>query len=346
MGVFERYARLNPLIRFFIRRALFLFAAFVIFTVIIFSLPRVIPGNPLATLLAQLFEQGQANPELIRDVYRRLMEEFGVGKPWWEQFVDFITRTFRGDLGTSIAFYPRKVTDIVLAYIPWTLGLMIPATVVSWVLGNLLGALAAYKRKTLADNALLPTFLLLSQTPYYWLAMLLLFAFSVKLRIFPVGGAYSMGRMPSLTLPFIANFLWHYMLPFLSITLAAIGGWAIGMRVLMIYELGSDHISFSDTLGLPDRKVMMYAFKGSMLPQITGLALNFGLLLGGSLLTELVFSYPGTGYIVFRALTTHDYPMIQGVFMLLISTLIVANLIVDVIYAYVDPRVRTGYLGE
>jgi len=337
---------MSPIVRFILRRVGFLFLTFTVFMLIIFALPRAIPGNPLSTLLSQLFQQAQANPELIKAVYKRLMDEFGVGKPVHIQFIDFISRTLRGDLGTSIAFYPRKVGEIVAAYLPWSLGLLIPATLTSWIIGNSLGALAGYKRKSAVDNLMLPVFLTLSQTPYYWLAMILLYVFAVNLGVFPIGGAYSSGRIPSLTFEFIADVLSHYILPFLSIVLSAMGGWAIGMRVMVIYELGADYINYADSLGLPDRKLLRYVFKNSMLPQITGLALSFGTILGGSLITELVFNYPGTGYLLFRAISTLDYPLIQGVFILLISTLLLANLIVDFVYAYIDPRIRTGYLGE
>lgn len=337
---------MGPLTRFILRRAGFIALTFIVFMLIIFILPRAIPGNPLSTLLSQLFQQAQANPELIKAVYKRLMEEFGVGKPIHLQFVEFLSRTFRGDLGTSIAFYPRKVAELVFAYLPWTLGLLIPATLTSWIIGNFLGALAGCKRKTAVDNAMLPVFLTLSQTPYYWLAMILLYILAVNLGIFPIGGAYSSGRIPSFTVEFIADMLSHYVLPYLSIVLSAMGGWAIGMRVMVIYELGADYVNYADSLGLPDGKLLRYVFKNSMLPQITGLALNFGSILGGSLITELVFSYPGTGYLLFRAINTLDYPLIQGVFILLISTLLLANLIVDFVYAYIDPRVRTGYIGE
>ena len=332
--------------RFILRRVGFLCLTFAIFMLIIFALPRAIPGNPLSTLLSRIFQQAQAKPELVKAVYKRLMEEFGVGKPLHVQFIDFISRTLRGDLGTSIAFYPRKVAEIVATYLPWTLGLLIPATLTSWIIGNILGALAGYKRKSALDNVMLPIFLTLSQTPYYWLAMILLYVFAVRLGIFPLGGGYSSGRIPSLTLEFIADAASHYVLPFLSIVLSAIGGWAIGMRVMVIYELGADYVNYADSLGLPDTKLLRYVFKNSMLPQITGLALNFGTMLGGSLITELVFSYPGTGYLLFKAITTLDYPLIQGIFILLISTLLLANLIVDFVYAYIDPRIRTGYVGE
>lgn len=337
---------MNPFLKFLLRKAFFITITYILFLTIIFLLPRVIPGNPLSVLLSQLYQQAQANPELIKAVHKRFMEEFGFDKPWHIQYINFIFNTLRGDLGTSIAFYPRKVIDLISSYLPWTLGLLLPATLVSWIIGNLLGALAAYKRGTIIDNALLPVFLTLSQTPYYWLAMLLLYAFAVSLRIFPASGAYSPTVLPSLTLEFIVDMLWHYALPFLSIIIGAIGGWAIGMRVLVIYELGSDHINYADALGLPDRKLLMYSFKNSILPQITGLALSLGTILGGSLITELVFSYPGMGYLMFRALSTLDYPMIQGVFVVLTFTLLLANFIVDIIYAYIDPRIRTGYLGE
>ena len=333
----------NPVFRFFVRRSLFIFLTLSVFTVLIFLLPRAVPGNPLALLLQKLYETAQSNPEQLRLVEQRLMNEFGVGKPLLQQFVDFVIRTLKGDLGTSFSMYPTKVEDLIFSHIPFTVGLLLPATIVSWILGNLLGAFAAYRRKTLTDNALLSTFLVLSTTPYYWLAMLLVYYFAVTLHLFPAGGAYPITLSPSLSPTFIVAFLSHYTLPFLSIVISAIGVWAIGMRLMMIYEFGSDHISFAEILGLSDRKIMTYAFRNSMLPQITGLALNIGSMLGGALLTEIVFNYRGTGYLVFRALVTNDYPLIQGIFLILISTLLVATLVVDVIYVYVDPRVRTGY---
>jgi peptide/nickel transport system permease protein len=334
---------MNPFIRFIARRVGFLIITFTIFLIVIFALPRFIPGNPLATLL---YGFSRLPADQLQVKAKQLMDEFGLGKPVQIQFYEFIARLFRGDLGTSYAFYPYKVATLVFTYLPFSLGLLIPATLVSWVIGNLLGALAAYKRKTAIDNGLLPAFLTLSMTPYYWLAMVLLFIFGVTLKIFPLNGAYNPLMIPSLTLRFIGDFLWHYALPFLSIVMGAIGGWAIGMRSMVIYELDSDYVSYADSLGLPDRKVLGYVFKNSMLPQITGLALNLGTVLGGALITEIVFSYPGTGFLVFRALTQLDYPLIQGTFILLISTLLIANLIVDLIYAYIDPRIRTGYIGE
>ncbi|MEM1611311.1 MAG: ABC transporter permease [Sulfolobales archaeon] len=333
---------LGSVMRYLLVRIAFLLATYFIAITIVFLLPRMIPGNPLATLLTQIFQQAQASPEQIREVYKTLMEEFGVGKPLYEQYVDFLLRTFRGDLGTSISLYPRKVSDLILQALPWTLGLLIPATLVGWAIGNLLGAIAGYRRGSYFERSVMIASLVISQMPYYWVAMLLLFFLSVKLGLFPGGGGYSYGLVPSLTPTFIVDLVWHYALPFLSIVITAIGGWAIGMRVLVIYELRSDYMIFSENLGTRDSKLFMYAFRNSMLPQVTGLALSLGTVLGGQLITETVFNYPGVGFLLFRALSTLDYPLIQGIFVLLVATLFIANLVVDFIYALIDPRIRLG----
>jgi len=184
--------------------------------------------------------------------------------------------------------------------------------------------------------------LVVSQIPYYWLGMIFIFFFAVRLRILPTHGAYSQGLIPTLSWPFILNVMRHYILPFSSIIVSAMGGWAIGMRLMVTYELGSDYAMFSEYLGMKDKRVFKYVFRNSMLPQITGLALQLGGILGGSLITEIVFNYPGTGYLLFRALTTLDYPLIQGIFVILIASIYLANFLVDFVYAIVDPRIRIG----
>jgi len=332
----------SRVLRFLGIRLAFLIATYIVAITIVFILPRTIPGNPLALLLTQIFQQAQANPEAIREVYRALMNEFSVGKPLWEQYLDFLARTFRGDLGTSIAFYPRKVVDLIMPSVGWTLGLLVPATLVAWAIGNYMGAIAGYRRGTAFEKSVVGVSFIISQIPYYWLAMLLTYIFSIRLGIFPSGGGYSVGLEPSLTISFIADVLWHYALPFLSIVLVSLGGWAIGMRVLTIYELRSDYMIFSEALGVSDKMLFRYAFRNSLLPQVTGLALSLGGVLGGQLITETVFSYPGTGYIIFRGLSTLDYPLIQGAFVILIASLYIANFLVDFIYAVIDPRIRVG----
>ncbi|MDK2786658.1 MAG: peptide/nickel transport system permease protein [Thermotoga sp.] len=330
------------MLKYLLRRFIFLLITYIVATTIVFILPRVIPGNPLSQILSNLSRVAQANPEAIRAAEKTLMEEFGLGKPWYVQYFEFITKALRGDLGTSITFYPRKVIDLIIPVIPWTLALLLPATVVAWILGNSLGALAAYKRNTWIDKGVLTTSLIVSQIPYYWLGMIFIFFFGVKLGWLPVQGAYSQGTIPNLSWSFFIDVLKHYIMPFASIVVSAMGGWAIGMRLMVIYELGSDYAMFSEYLGMKDKRIFRYVFRNSLLPQITGLALSLGGVLGGSLITEIVFNYPGTGYLLFRALTTLDYPLIQGIFVILIASIYLANFVVDFVYALIDPRIRLG----
>jgi len=332
----------KPFLKYVSRKFIFLLITYFIAITIVFILPRAIPGNPLATLLRQIFQQGQANPELIRSVHKTLMNEFGLGKPWYEQYIDFILRAFKGDLGTSISSYPKKTLDLIIPVMPWTLMLLIPSIITAWIIGNTLGAVAGYRRGSFTDKFTLNFSLVVSQIPYYWLGMLLIFTLSVKLHIFPGQGGYSQGTIPTFTLKFILDMLYHYILPFLSIVISALGGWAIGTRVLVIYELDADYVNFGELLGLKEKTVFRYIFRNSILPQVTGLALSLGSSLGGALITEIIFNYPGTGYLLFRALSTLDYPLIQGIFIILIGSIYLANFLVDFIYAIIDPRIRLG----
>ncbi|MEJ5228500.1 MAG: ABC transporter permease [Pseudothermotoga sp.] len=332
----------RSVLKYLAKRCVFLLITYVVATIIVFILPRAIPGNPLAQILSDLSRLAQASPEAVRAAEKALMEEFGIDKPVFVQYGEFILKALRGDLGTSITFYPRKVIDLVISVIPWTLILLLPATLVAWILGNSLGAIAAYKRNTWIDKGVLTTSLIVSQIPYYWLGMIFIFLFGVRLGWLPVQGAYSQGTIPNPSWSFFVDALKHYIMPFASIVISAMGGWAIGMRVMVVYELGSDYALFSEYLGMKDKRIFKYAFRNSLLPQITGLALSLGGVLGGALITEIVFNYPGTGYLLFRALTTLDYPMIQGIFVILIASIYLANFIVDFLYALIDPRIRLG----
>jgi peptide/nickel transport system permease protein len=328
--------------KYLFRKLIFLLITYIIATTIVFLLPRIIPGNPLSQILARLSQVAQANPESIRAAEKNLMEEFGFGKPWYIQYFDFIIKALSGDLGTSISYYPRKVLDLIIPVLPWTLILLLPATITAWFLGNSLGAKAGYRRNSWIDKGVLTTSLIVSQIPYYWLGMILIYFFGVQLGILPVGGAYTQGHFPSFTWSFFFDALKHYILPFSSIVISAMGGWAIGMRLMVIYELGNDYVRFSEALGMKDKRIYRYVFRNSLLPQITGLALSLGGALGGALITEIIFNYPGTGFLLFKALTTLDYPLIQGIFVILIAAIYLANFVVDFVYALIDPRIRLG----
>jgi peptide/nickel transport system permease protein len=220
---------------------------------------------------------------------------------------------------------------------------MIPAILLSWVAGNRFGAYAA--RRKLLDNTLLPVGYVLTATPYMWLAVILAWGLGVVAGLFPVAGGYSFSLRPSWSAGFLLDLLHHWALPFLSLFLVALGGWAIGMRNMIIYELESDYSSYLAALGAPARLIRRYAFRNAVLPQITGLALQLGVLVAGALVTEIVFSYPGLGSLILKAIQNQDFFLLQGTFMFIVIGVLVANFLIDIAYVVVDPRTRAGMAG-
>ncbi len=331
-----------PMVMFILKRLAFLVATYLIALTIIFTLPRLIPGNPFIQLFQRVIAAYMSKPELVGPVYRSLVEMYGLNKPLWEQYILFLVNAFRGDFGISISMYPLKVIDIIAMVLPYTLALLVPAVIASWTIGNIIGAYVGYKRGTVVEKVSVGYSFIVSNIPYYWLAMLLLYAFAYHLRIFPPFGAYSPGMTPSLSLSFIADYLWHYVLPFLSIFIVSMAGWMGGMRIIIMGELGSDYIQFSENMGVRDRIVFRYAFRNSLLPQVTGLAISLGFTIAGQVILENVFVYPGIGRVLSQAIGTLDYPLIQGTFTMLIAAVYISTFIVDFIYALIDPRIRVG----
>jgi peptide/nickel transport system permease protein len=326
--------------RYFARKLFTYALTFLVAVTVDWAIPHLMPGNPVLTLMARIQIQ---DPKVAQSIYDTYMRAFNLDLPLWKQYYYFWASLLHGDLGTSIMQFPTSVTSIILSAVPYTLGLLIPAILLSWYAGNKVGALAA--RRKLLDNTVLPLGYALTATPYMWLAILLSYVFAVVWTIFPFGFAYdpTAGRGWSLT--FILDLLRHWVLPFLSLFLVAFGGWAIGMRNMIIYELESDYAHYLEALGAPQRLIRKYAFKNALLPQITGLALSLGAVIAGALVTEIVFSYPGLGYQIFRAITNADYFVIQGVFLFIIIGVLVANFVVDIVYILVDPRTRIGMQG-
>jgi peptide/nickel transport system permease protein len=327
-------------LRYFSRKLLIYGFTFVVAVTVDWAIPHLMPGNPVLTLVNRLQVQ---DPRVANQVYHHYMRAFNLDLPLWKQYWYFWVSLFHGDLGTSILQFPTPVMSIITHAIPYTLALLIPAIVLSWYAGNKFGALAA-RRKGL-DNTLLPLGYTLTATPYMWLGILLVWVFAVTWQIFPVGFAYDPTAVRGFTWPFISGLAYHWFLPFLSLFLVSFGGWAIGMRNMIIYELESDYAHYLGALGAPHRLVRKYAFRNAMLPQITGLALALGAILSGALVTEIVFSYPGLGYQIYRAITNLDYFVIQGIFLFIIIGVLLANFIVDIVYLIVDPRTRIGMEG-
>ena len=326
--------------RYFVRKLFVYSLTFVVAVTVDWAIPHLMPGNPVLTLMSRLQIK---DPKVAQQVYDHYMRAFNLDLPLWKQYYYFWVSLLHGDLGTSILQFPSSVTGIIMSAVPYTLALLIPAILLSWYAGNKVGALAA--RRKVLDNTVLPLGYALTATPYMWLAILLSWVFAVLWQVFPVGFAYSPTAEKAWSLTFFFNLLHHWFLPFMSLFLVAFGGWAIGMRNMIIYELESDYAHYLEALGAPQRLVRKYAFRNAMLPQITGLALSLGAVVAGALVTEIVFSYPGLGYQIYRAITNEDFFVIQGIFLFIIVGILIANFLVDLVYIIVDPRTRIGMTG-
>lgn len=312
----------------------------VIAVTINWMIPRFMPGDPVRSMLNRA---SVADPEALERMTNYYNEVFGLDTPLHQQYFSFWAGLFRGDLGISVWLYPEPVTDIILRHVPFTLGLLLPAIILSWIIGNRFGAFAA--RNKILDNSVLPLGYILTATPYMWLALLLAWGLGVVGGFFPTAGGYSFALTPSWSWTFISNLLTHWFLPFLSLFIVALGGWAIGMRNMIIYELEADYSNYLQALGAPRQLIRRYAFRNAMLPQITGLAVQLGTIIAGALLTEIVFNYPGLGTLILRSLNNNDLFLLQGIFLFVVIGVLIANFIIDIIYVMVDPRTRVQMTG-
>ena len=326
--------------RYFGRKLFTYTLTFFIAATIDWLIPRFMPGDPVAGLMAKT---GGLSPEGAAELAKYYNNLFGLDRPMLDQFIGFWSSLLQGDLGRSVFVHGRPVTEAIMGAVPYTLALLVPAILLSWWAGNSFGALAA-RRKWL-DNTVLPVGYILTATPYMWLGLMLAFILGFSLRIFPMSGGYGFNLEPALTWRFFTDLVAHWMMPFLSLFMVMFGGWAIGMRNMIIYELESDYSRYLEALGAPQGLVRKYAFRNAMLPQITGLALQLGVIVAGSLVTEIVFSYPGIGMLLFNAIKSEDYFLLQGIFLFIIIGTLLANFMVDLVYVLVDPRTRIGMRG-
>ncbi len=324
----------------YLGRKFFIYSLTFIFAVTInWLIPRFMPGDPIMVLISRF----AGLPEATKVIHSYLTKAFQLDLPIWRQYLNFWKALLRGDLGISIYLYPKPVMEAIAEAIPYTLVVLLPAILVSWILGNGIGAIAARRRRL--DSTLLPLFYILTATPYLWLGILLAWGLGVVLRAFPIAGAYGFSLQPELSLRFILDFLHHWILPFLSLCLVMLGGWAIGMRNMIIYELEANYSRYLESLGASQRLIRRYAFRNAVLPQVTGLALQLGTIVAGQVTTEVVFSYPGIGYLLLQGILNQDYFLIQGCFLFIVIGVLLANFFVDLAYVFIDPRVRYAYSG-
>lgn len=325
--------------RYFGRKIIIYISTFFLAVTIDWAIPRFMPGNPVVNLLSRT----ALRAESAQAMYSYYTRAFGLDVPVWKQYLNFWNALFHGDLGTSVLLFPQKVATIIMKAVPYDAFLLIPAILLSFYAGNKFGAFAA--RNKWLDNTILPLGYILTATPYMWLGILLAWSLGIVAGIFPFASAYSFSMVPSFSLAFILDLLHHWFLPFISLFLIGFGGWAIGMRNMIIYELEADYSHYLEALGAPRGLVRKYAFRNAILPQITGLALQLGVIFSGALVTEVVFSYPGIGYWILQAIQNQDYFLLQGCFLFIIIGVLVANFIIDIIYVTVDPRTRIGMQG-
>lgn len=327
------------MIRYLSRKVVIYLLTFFVAVTIDWAIPRFMPGDPIQQLLSRM----QAQPGSQHALTSYYTKAFGFDVPTWKQYLNFWVALFHGDLGVSIANFPTPVWELIRGAVPYTLALLVPAIVLSFWAGNKVGAMAA-RRKAL-DDTVLPVSYILTATPQMWLGIVLVWVFATTLAWFPVSGAYDLGTQPTWTWDFVQSFLHHWVLPFTALFLVAFGGWAIGMRNMIIYELEADYSNYLAALGAPTRLVRRYAYRNALLPQITGLALALGAVVAGAIVVEIVFSYPGLGTLTLSALQNRDYFLIQGIFLFLIVGVLVANFVIDIAYVFIDPRTRVGMEG-
>ena len=326
--------------KYFFSKAIWFLVTLVAAFVLNFTLPRLMPGDPVAAIVARQ-AQGMSNATGVQAIYEQYTELFGTNKPIYEQFFIYVKNVARGDFGFSFSQYPRTVADVLKSSILWTVSLQLPAILVGWLIGNTLGALAAYRRGAF-DRVLMPTSIFVSNLPAFGMAVILLVIFAVYLNWFPTSGGYGFDLIPSLTLPFMWSVFWHYQLPFWTIVLIAIGGQAIGMRSMAIYELNADYVKYSRFMGVKDRKIVRYVFRNAMLPQITGLALAIGTLVSGALVAEIIFSYPGLGTTLLNAITGQDYPLISAITLIITLMVLISMFAMEILYGFIDPRIKAA----
>jgi peptide/nickel transport system permease protein len=326
--------------RYFQSKLLWFLVTAVFAFILNFILPRLMPGDPVAAIVSRL-AQNMSNATGAQAIYKQFTDLFGTNKPMLDQFVIYTRNVMQGDFGYSFSQYPRLVSDVIGSSVWWTICLQFPAIIVGWIIGNTLGALAAY-RKGGFDKVLMPVSLFLSNLPAFGMAVILLVIFGVGLNWFPTSGGYGFDLIPSFSWTFIWSVFVHYQLPFWSIVLIAIGGQAIGMRSMAIYELNADYVKYSRFLGIPDRKIVRYVFRNAMLPQVTGLALSIGTMVGGALFAEIIFSYPGLGTTLLNAVLGQDYPLISAATLLITVMVLSANFIIEILYGFIDPRIKAA----
>jgi peptide/nickel transport system permease protein len=322
-------------LRYLTRRVLFYLLTLWAAITLNFAIPRLMPGNPVQSLLSRF--RGQVSPAATES-FAKL---FGLNHAsLLSQYSTYLSQLAHGDLGISFSYYPSTVAQVISTSLPWTAVLIGVATVLSFLAGTVLGIVSGWWRGSWMD-ALLPITTFLGSIPYFWFGLLAVFFLGDHLHWFPLSGGVGTTTPIAFTGTFIASALYHAILPAGTIVISSVGGWMLGMRNMMVTTQAEDYVLMAEAKGLARGRIMvMYAARNAILPSLASFAMSLGFVVSGAILVEIVFSYPGLGYVLFQAVTNNDYPLMQGVFLIVTIAVLAANFVADIAYVALDPRTR------
>jgi peptide/nickel transport system permease protein len=332
-----RAARLRS-VRYVARRLGFYASAAWIAITLNFLIPRLMPGDPASALIAQMQQKQALSGDQVASIYRL----FGTpGAPLWDQYVTYLGQVAHFDFGISVAYYPTPVWEVIRTGLPWTIGLVGLTAILSFLIGTAAGVVSGSRVGSRFDSVVTPASMFLGSLPYFWVALLLVMAFGVQLGWLPIGGGYDGDLVPSFNGPFLASVVSHGILPALTMVISSLGGWLVGMRNMMVTTVSEDYVLLARAKGLSKGRVMFqYAARNAVLPSVAGFALTIGTVVSGQLLVEIVFAYPGVGYLLYQAVSSVDYPLMQALFLNVSLSVLAANFIADSVYGLIDPRAR------
>jgi peptide/nickel transport system permease protein len=310
---------------------------------IAFFVTHMTPIDPIEHTISAATSFGSTSPEAIEMLRQSLRELYGLEGTLWEQYLQFWRRVLVADFGPSLSAFPAPVSTLIWNALPWTVGLLVVATLIAWVLGNLLGGLAGYYR----DSRLLRVAGVIAMAfhpiPYYIVAFVLLIVFGYLWPVLPITGGYQMNMARGINLEFILSVLQHAILPALSLVLVGVGGWFMGMRALVSNIVTEDYVTYAEYGGVDRNRILTsYVMRNALAPQVTGLAMSLGAIFNGAIITEQVFGYPGVGTLLIDAVHAGDYSLVLGVTTVSIVAVSIAVLLIDLLYPLIDPRVKLG----
>jgi peptide/nickel transport system permease protein len=323
------------------RRILFLLVVIWVASSITFFIPRISPKNPIRERFAELARTGGFSPQDLEKIVASYNAKFGLDKPVVEQYFDYMGGILRGDLGVSLNKFPKTVWELIMEALPWTIALLMTTTVLSFVIGNIVGAISAWPKSPRWVRSVSVPFILLQGVHPYLLGLLMIFFIAFRLKLLPLSGAYSVGTQPELSIKFLLDAARHQILPALSLILASVGGWALAMRGMGVTIQGEDYVNFAEHKGLKPNTIFgSYYVRNALLPQVTGLALAFGSVITAGILVETLYGLPGLGTVLGQAINANDFLVIYGIVLFIVIGVAIMMLVVDLVYPLLDPRIR------